>query len=89
MIELDLALASPQIGYSSNEDTSNRCLAMFVFDHEAGEEENPSTRRKTSRRRVENHQSTQPTCKAESGNWGTLVGDECSHPALSFSAVTL
>ena len=45
--------------------------------------ENPSTRRKTSRSRVENQQ-TQPTYDAESGN--TLVGGECSHhcviPAL-------
>ena len=42
--------------------------------------ENRSTRRKTSRSRVENHQ-TQPTYDAESGNRtrATLVGGECSH----------
>ena len=42
--------------------------------------ENQSTRRKTSRSRVENQQ-TQPTCDAESGNRtrNTLVEGECSH----------
>ena len=40
-----------------------------------------STQGKTSRTRVENHQQTQPTCEAGSGNqtWDTLVGGECSH----------
>ena len=43
--------------------------------------ENRSTRRKTSRSRVENQQQTQPTYDAGSGNWtqGTLVGGERSH----------
>ena len=42
--------------------------------------ENRSTRRKTSRCRVENQQ-TRPTYDAESGNRtrATLVGGECSH----------
>ena len=44
--------------------------------------ENWSTRRKTSRSRVENQQ-TQPTYDAESGNRtrATLVGGECSDTA--------
>ena len=44
--------------------------------------ENRSTRRKTSRSRVENQQ-TQPTYDAESGNRtrATLVGGECSDTA--------
>ena len=43
--------------------------------------ENRSTRRKTSRSRVENQQQTQSTHDAESGNRtrATLVGGECSH----------
>ena len=43
--------------------------------------ENLSTRRKTSRRRVENIQQTQPTYDAGSGNRtrATLVGGERSH----------
>ena len=43
--------------------------------------ENQSTRRKTSRRRVENQQQTQPTYDAGSGNGtkDTLVGGERSH----------
>ena len=43
--------------------------------------ENRSTRRKTSRSRVENQQQTQPTYDAESGNRtrDTLVGGERSH----------
>ena len=41
-----------------------------------------STRRKTSRSRVENQQ-TQPTYDAKPGNrtWATLVGGECSDTA--------
>ena len=47
--------------------------------------ENRSTRRKTSRCRVENQQ-TQPTYDAESGNRtrATLVGSECSHHCAMF-----
>ena len=43
--------------------------------------ENRSTRRKTSRSRVENQQQTQPTYDAGSGNRtrDTLVGGERSH----------
>ena len=43
--------------------------------------ENRSTRRKTSRRRAENQQQTQPTYDAGSGNRtrDTLVGGERSH----------
>ena len=53
--------------------------------------ENRSTRRKTSRRRVENQQQTQPTCDAGSGSRtrDTLVGGEryhhCANPALVLS----
>ena len=49
---------------------------ILVFE----ERENRSTRRKTSRCRVENQQ-TWPTYDTESGNqtWATLVGGECSH----------
>ena len=54
--------------------------------------ENRSTRRKTSRSRVENQQQTQPTYDAGSGNRtrDTLVGGERSHhcanpaPRMSF-----
>ena len=51
---------------------------MLVLEERRGE--NRSTRRKTSRSRVENQQ-TQPTYDAESGNrtQATLVGGECSH----------
>ena len=43
--------------------------------------ENRSTRRKTSRRKDENQQQTQPTYDTKSGNRtrATLVGGECSH----------
>ena len=47
---------------------------------------NRSTRRKTSRSRVEDQQQTQPTYEAGSRNqtWATLVGGECSvHCAIS------
>ena len=46
-----------------------------------GRGENRSTRRKTSRSRVENQQQTQPVYDVESGNQtrATLVGGECFH----------
>ena len=50
---------------------------MLVFQ-ERGKPEYPE---KTSRRKDENQQQTQPTYDAESGNRtrATLVGGECSH----------
>ena len=56
---------------------SNWNLEILVFK-ERGKR---STRRKTSRSRVENQQQTQPTYDAGSGNrtWATLVGGERSH----------
>ena len=52
-----------------------------AFQDRIGERENRSTRRKTSRSRVENQQQTQPTYDAGSGNQtrDTLVGGERSH----------
>ena len=43
--------------------------------------ENRSTRTKTSRRKGENQQQTQPTYGVDAGIWtrATLVGGECSH----------
>ena len=63
--------------HSRNQINSNQIKCWF---ERRGE--NRSTRRKTSRSRVENQQtSQQPTYDAESGNRTrtTLVGGECSH----------
>ena len=56
---------------------SNWNSEMLIFE----ERENRCTRRKTSRIRVENHQQTQPTYDAGSGNRtrDTLVEGERSH----------
>ena len=63
-------------GWALIADIVNWNQQMLVFEERA----KPSTRRKTSRCRVENQQ-TQPTYDAESGNRTrvTLVGGECSH----------
>ena len=48
----------------SSDSRSNWNLEMLDFE----ERENRSTRRKSSRRKDENQQQTQPTYNAESGN---------------------
>ena len=70
-------MAFPRGGSSSTVSRSNWNLEVLVFD----ERENRSTRRKTSRSRVENQQQTQPTYDAGSENRtrDTLVGGERSH----------
>ena len=52
--------------------------------------ENRSTRRKTSRSRVESQQQTQLTYDAESGNQNrvTLLGGECSHHCTILAFIT-
>ena len=63
-------------GRSCNQDRIGIWKCWFL-----GRGENRSTRRKTSRSRVENQQQTQPTYDVESGNRtrATLVGGECFH----------
>ena len=61
---MGLAVAFPRGGSSSTVSRSNWNLEVLVFD----ERGTRSTRRKTSRSRVENQQQTQPTYDAGSGN---------------------
>ena len=72
-------MAFPRGGSSSAVSRSNWNLEVLVFFLMRGE--NRSTRRKTSRSRVENQQQTQPTYDAGSGNGtrDTSVGGERSH----------
>ena len=72
-----LAVAYPQGGSSSILSRSNWNLGILVFE----EGENGVPGEKTSQRKYENQQQTQPTSDTECGNrsQATLAGGECSH----------